>query len=53
MVREDIRLEEITPRFPYPSGPREYQQQAFENWKTTSRKVCLPWPQERVRQSPR
>lgn len=39
MVREDICPEEITPRFPYPSGPREYQQQAFENWKTISRKV--------------
>lgn len=23
------------PTFPYPSGPRPYQQQAFENWKTS------------------
>lgn len=23
------------PRFPYPTGPRPYQQQAFENWKTS------------------
>lgn len=38
MVREDICLEEITPRFPYPSGPREYQQQAFENWKNNKQK---------------
>lgn len=38
MVREDICPEEITPRFPYPSGPREYQQQAFENWKNNKQK---------------
>ena len=25
------------PRFPYPSGPREYQKQAFENWRKTQR----------------
>lgn len=25
------------PRFPYPSGPREYQQEAFENWKKTQK----------------
>ena len=23
------------PKFPYPTGPRPYQQQAFENWKTS------------------
>lgn len=28
---------ESEPHFPYPSGPREYQKQAFENWKTTQR----------------
>lgn len=26
------------PCFPYPSGPREYQQQAFENWKNNGQK---------------
>lgn len=26
------------PRFPYESGPREYQQQAFENWKHNKQK---------------
>ena len=31
MACEDIAV--IEPRFPYPSGPREYQQTAFENWK--------------------
>lgn len=25
-----------TPRFPYPQGPREYQKQAFENWKNNN-----------------
>lgn len=27
-----------TPRFPYESGPREYQKQAFENWKKNKQK---------------
>ena len=26
------------PHFPYPSGPREYQQQAFENWKNNKQR---------------
>lgn len=26
------------PRFPYESGPREYQKQAFENWKANNQK---------------
>lgn len=38
MVNEDIHFEEIEPHFPYPSGPREYQQQAFENWKNNDQK---------------
>ena len=29
---------EIEPRFPYSSGPREYQQTAFENWKNNGQK---------------
>lgn len=29
---------DIKPRFPYPSGPREYQQTAFENWKNNGQK---------------
>lgn len=29
---------DIKPRFPYPSGPREYQQIAFENWKNNGQK---------------
>jgi len=33
---EDIA--DIEPRFPYPSGPREYQQTAFENWKNNGQK---------------
>ena len=31
-------VEEITPHFPYPSGPREYQVEAFENWKNNGQK---------------
>ncbi len=27
------KSEEVEPHFPYPSGPRAYQQIAFENWK--------------------
>ena len=36
----DIVCEElnIEPRFPYPSGPREYQKIAFENWKDNGQK---------------
>lgn len=26
------------PHFPYPSGPRDYQERAFENWKTNGQK---------------
>lgn len=28
----------IEPCFPYPSGPRDYQKQAFENWKNNGQK---------------
>jgi len=31
-------FEEIEPRFPYSSGPREYQKLAFENWKNNGQK---------------
>lgn len=30
--------QEDEPRFPYPTGPRDYQNQAFENWKTNNQK---------------
>lgn len=30
--------EDIEPHFPYPSGPREYQKKAFENWKNNEKK---------------
>ena len=30
-----------TPHFPYPSGPREYQQEAFEKWKNNGQKGCV------------
>ena len=32
---EDLSIE---PQFPYPSGPREYQKKAFENWKNNNQK---------------
>ncbi len=35
MICEDIDVE---PHFPYPSGPREYQKTAFENWKNNKQK---------------
>lgn len=31
------RSKDVVPRFPYPSGPREYQKQAFENWRKTQK----------------
>lgn len=36
MFCEDIA--DIEPQFPYPSGPRKYQQTAFENWKNNGQK---------------
>lgn len=36
IVAEEIK--NIEPRFPYPSGPRDYQQTAFENWKNNGQK---------------
>lgn len=29
---------DLVPRFPYPTGPREYQIKAFENWKANKQK---------------
>ena len=37
-VNEDIYIKEVEPHFPYPSGPREYQQEAFENWRRNKQK---------------
>ena len=31
-------IKNIEPQFPYPSGPRDYQMQAFENWKNNRQK---------------
>ena len=31
-------VHDITPSFPYPQGPREYQKTAFENWKNNKQK---------------
>jgi len=31
-------VHDITPSFPYPQGPREYQKIAFENWKNNKQK---------------
>ena len=39
-VKEDSSDYNITPKFPYPSGPREYQKIAFENWKNNGQ-MCL------------
>ena len=35
VVCDDLSIE---PQFPYPSGPREYQKTAFENWKNNKQK---------------
>jgi len=32
-IIEKVKEEDTNPKFPYPSGAREYQQTAFENWK--------------------
>ena len=31
-------IKDIEPRFPFPSGPRDYQKTAFENWKSNGQK---------------
>ena len=36
--REAVITQEIEPCFPYPTGPRDYQNQAFENWKANNQK---------------
>ena len=36
--REVVITQEIEPCFPYPTGPREYQKKAFENWKANNQK---------------
>lgn len=36
--REGVITQEIEPCFPYPSGPRDYQKQAFENWKNNNQR---------------
>lgn len=36
LVHEDVNYSE--PCFPYPSGPREYQRKAFENWKNNGQR---------------
>ena len=36
--REGAITQEIEPCFPYPTGPRDYQKQAFENWKENGQK---------------
>jgi len=33
-----LSMPEVTPKFPYSSGPREYQIKAFENWKNNNQK---------------
>lgn len=35
---ENIETIRKTPKFPYPSGPRPYQNEAFENWKNNNQK---------------
>lgn len=35
---EDVITQEIEPCFPYPTGPRDYQKQAFENWKNNNQR---------------
>ena len=34
--KKKVEEENNKPRFPYPEGPREYQQQAFENWRNNN-----------------
>lgn len=33
-----LKVNQESPKFPYPSGPRDYQCEAFENWKNNGQK---------------
>jgi superfamily II DNA or RNA helicase len=37
-MKKQNQFKDNAPSFPYPSGPREYQQLAFENWKANTQK---------------
>lgn len=37
-MKKQNQFKDNAPRFPYSSGPREYQQLAFENWKANTQK---------------
>lgn len=37
-IANSDELKKEIPNFPYPSGPRDYQKQAFENWKRNGQK---------------
>lgn len=37
-MNETKQIADNAPHFPYPSGPREYQQLAFESWKANTQK---------------
>lgn len=39
--REHASVAKKEPSFPYPQGPREYQQLAFENWKANKQKALF------------
>lgn len=39
VTQHDVVItQEVEPSFPYPTGPREYQTQAFENWKNNNQR---------------
>ena len=39
VLQHDVVItQETEPSFPYPTGPRDYQKQAFENWKENGQK---------------
>lgn len=40
-IANNDALKKETPHFPYSSGPRDYQKQAFENWKENGQKGLL------------
>ena len=37
-AHDDINIIDVEPHFPYSSGPRKYQQQAFDNWRKNKQK---------------
>lgn len=49
-ILQKIETYLTTPRFPYESGPRDYQKEAYQNWVDITIRASLLWPPVREKQ---